>query len=184
MSVMIYKVLATQENVHNLTGGGASVFSGAVDASNTRMCRISLYLGDGTNDLEGSGGFVEVTLSIGGNAVNGGRETQQLGASSRAFLQSEAFLVPAGETLAVTISSANGGDSSVNVRALVASEDTTEIVNLLSADTVLEDVSGIRQLKTYQRGTSTELIPPKIAKQPDGSDLTDPTNQRLAGYQE
>ncbi|GAB5404320.1 MAG: hypothetical protein Aurels2KO_25510 [Aureliella sp.] len=182
---MFYKVLATQENVHNLTGGGASVFSGVVDASNNRMCRMSLYFGDGTNDLEGSGGVVEVTLSIGGNAVNGGRESQLLGASSRAYMQSEAFLVRAGETLDVAISSANGGDTSVNVEAVVAAEDVvsaSQVLNLLEADQDLVDDVGVRKLTTLLRGTSTELIPAKTAKRTDGANLTDPATEKLSGY--
>ena len=55
---------------------------------------------------------------------------------------------------------------------------------LLEADQFLEDVGGTRKLKTYRRGTVEELIPAKTAKQPDGTDLTDPVTQRLAGYRQ
>ncbi len=60
----------------------------------------------------------------------------------------------------------------------------TAVQDLLEADQVLEDVSGVRKLKYYKRGTTDELIPAKTAKQTDGSDLTDPTTQRLGGYRE
>lgn len=56
--------------------------------------------------------------------------------------------------------------------------------DLVAADQMLEDVAGVRKLKYYRKGTSTELITAKTAKQPNGSDLTDPTTQLLAGYKE
>lgn len=53
-----------------------------------------------------------------------------------------------------------------------------------SSDPVLVNDGGVYKLKTYKRGTSVEVLPAKTAKQPDGSNLTDPTTQRLAGYRE
>lgn len=56
--------------------------------------------------------------------------------------------------------------------------------DLQEADQILEDVAGIQKLKTYKKGTSTELMTAKTAKQPGGGDLTTPTTQLLAGYRE
>lgn len=56
--------------------------------------------------------------------------------------------------------------------------------DLNESDQVLVNDGGVYKLKTYKRGTSVEVLPAKTAKQPDGSDLTDPTTQRLAGYRE
>ncbi len=55
---------------------------------------------------------------------------------------------------------------------------------LAEADQIIEELAGVQVLRTYQRGTSTELLPAKSAKQPGGAALTDPTTERLAGYRE
>lgn len=55
---------------------------------------------------------------------------------------------------------------------------------LAEADQILELSSGRYVLKTYERGTTTELITAKDAKQPNGADLTDAVSQLLAGYKE
>ncbi|MCC7334450.1 MAG: hypothetical protein IT422_05120 [Pirellulaceae bacterium] len=64
--------------------------------------------------------------------------------------------------------------------------DLTEslVHDLLEADPIIELAGGVQVLRIYKRGTSTELIPAKFAKQPGGAALTDPTTQRLAGYRE
>ena len=62
--------------------------------------------------------------------------------------------------------------------------DITALADLLEADQVLIDEGGVQKLKTYKRGTSTELIPAKTAKQPSGVNLTDPQTQLLGGYRE
>lgn len=58
------------------------------------------------------------------------------------------------------------------------------VQRIVEADQILEDDSGTQKLKTYERGTTTELIPAKTAKQPGGADLTTPTTQLLAGYEQ
>lgn len=62
--------------------------------------------------------------------------------------------------------------------------NVTTIRKLQEADRILEDVGGVQKLKTYEKGTDTELITAKTAKQPGGAALTNPATQRLAGYQE
>lgn len=53
---------------------------------------------------------------------------------------------------------------------------------LLEADQLLVLDAGVWKLRTYARGTLTEIVPEKTAKQPGGANLTDPTTQLLAGY--
>lgn len=67
---------------------------------------------------------------------------------------------------------------------MAATYAEAQSLQLAMADTRIEDVDGTRKLKTYLNGTTTELIASKTALQPDGTNLTDPATQRLAGYQE
>jgi len=54
---------------------------------------------------------------------------------------------------------------------------------LLEADQrLVSDGTGGYVLKTYVRGTNTELIPPKKARTPGGANLSDPSTQELGGY--
>ena len=54
----------------------------------------------------------------------------------------------------------------------------------VSADPIIV-LDGVKQvLKTYKRGTSTELIPSKDAYKPDGTLLTNPITEQLAGYRQ
>lgn len=72
----------------------------------------------------------------------------------------------------------------ITASAAVSASAAAAVQELVESDQILEDVSGVRKLKFYRKGTSVELITAKTAKQPDGSDLTDPTTERLAGYRE
>lgn len=58
----------------------------------------------------------------------------------------------------------------------------SEIKNLEEADQILVLSGSTYVLKTYQRGTTTELIPEKTAKTPEGANLTNPIEEELAGY--
>ena len=60
--------------------------------------------------------------------------------------------------------------------------DLADLQAVLEADQVLVNDAGVWKLKTYARGTTTEIVPAKTAKQPGGATLTDPTTQLLAGY--
>jgi hypothetical protein len=71
--------------------------------------------------------------------------------------------------------------ASTNEIDVPSSADLTSIRNLIEADVVLELDAGIYVQKTLLRGTSTELIPDKVIKQPTGNDLTDPITQRFGG---
>lgn len=72
----------------------------------------------------------------------------------------------------------------ITASAAASAAAAAAVQELVESDQILEDVSGVRKLKFYRKGTSVELITAKTAKQPDGTDLTDPTTERLAGYRE
>lgn len=72
----------------------------------------------------------------------------------------------------------------LDVAQLGEAESTQALLDLLQADQIIEESSGVYVLRTYLKGTNTELIPAKHAKQPGGSALTNPVTERLAGYRE
>lgn len=78
------------------------------------------------------------------------------------------------------------GLASANLDTQLSTIDTVVDANraLLEADVILVESSGVYKLHLYAKGTSTDLVTAKTAKQPDGADLTDPNTERIAGYQQ
>lgn len=66
-------------------------------------------------------------------------------------------------------------------QATTAATQATATRKVVEADVVLELDGSVYVQKTLERGTTTELIPDKIIKQPSGSDLTNPATQRFGG---
>lgn len=96
-----------------------------------------------------------------------------------------ASVIPASGTQWVVFVGATQPASWADAVPTLAFDVASEFVKMLAeSDQILEDVAGVQKLKTYQRGTSTELLTAKTAKQPGGANLTDPATQRLAGYRE
>ncbi|QDV24401.1 BNR-4 repeat-containing protein [Aureliella helgolandensis] len=62
--------------------------------------------------------------------------------------------------------------------------DAETAADIAAADQVLETDGGVLKLKTYRRGTTTEIIPEKTALTPSGADLTNPATEQLGGYKE
>lgn len=76
------------------------------------------------------------------------------------------------------------GEGEQTTRGEAQSAQIGQLVKLATADDILILDGGVYKLAKMERGTETLLAPLKTAKQPDGSNLTDPGTQRLAGYQE
>jgi len=88
------------------------------------------------------------------------------------------------ESRVLTAINADSTQQTLQTNVATASAQATLAAQLGASDRILEDVSGVQKLKTYEKGTPNELIPAKTAKQPGGATLTDPSIQRLAGYRE
>lgn len=95
-----------------------------------------------------------------------------------------ALPVPPSASAIVSAINANATQQTLQANASTAATESTAVRKLSEADVILVDSSGVQVLKTYERGTTTELIPTKTAKKTGGADLTDPTTERLAGYSE
>ena len=97
--------LTTLQTVHSVTP----------DASNAVLVYAHIVIGDGTKNLDGTGGDFEVAVSINGVTVDGGVMTKTLGTEVRAIIQTDAFVVPSNEAVKVKLKSPNAGDTDVDV---------------------------------------------------------------------
>lgn len=132
--------LITSSNADRNLYAGATVLSATPDASYPRLCQVLIKLGDGTKDLTSAGGVFTVTVTVGGNAILGGSETYTLGTAVRAALQTSAFCVPAGQTVVITVTSPNSGDTDVDCTAYLMAEES--LATVLAGILASGDVDG------------------------------------------
>lgn len=99
-----------------------AVLTHVPDPSAARTCRCVVTLGDGSKDLDGSGGIFLVKIYIGGVLWNGEADEIAIGTVTRVVLQTNNFIVPANEEVIVQIKSPNSADDDVDVTAVLVSE--------------------------------------------------------------
>jgi hypothetical protein len=114
------QVLSTTTANRNLFAG-ATCYTGTPDANNARLCFAMIKFGNGTNDLDGSGGTFNIVVSVGGQRWQAD-EDYLFGNSLRAAIQTFAFLVPANNTLTIDVTSPNAADTAVSVSVVLAAD--------------------------------------------------------------
>lgn len=82
-------------------------------------CQASVTFGNGSDDLDGSGGEFELTLDIGSSPVMPDTQYVWFGEVSRAIVYSRQFTLPVGETASISVKSPNSADTSVWVKACI-----------------------------------------------------------------
>jgi hypothetical protein len=101
-----------------------TVLTHTPDASLPRLCQALVYLGDGSQNLDGTGGTFTLEINL---AAQSGwrREIGFVAATTRAALLSEVFPVPANTQVTVRVLSPNGADTDVDVTAYLLALATT-----------------------------------------------------------
>ena len=95
----------------------ATVLTHTPDASDPRLCLARVEFGDGSKNLDGSGGVFQLQAEIGGVPLQPSPQAVTFGAVSRAAVYTLAFPVPAGAAVVVKAKSPNAGDVDVAVTA-------------------------------------------------------------------
>ena len=116
------------------------------DASNPVLCQAIVYLGDGTKDLDGTGGSFSIRVRLA--SQYGATKTEVISAVGRAFLQTDKFSVPANVEVKIDILSPNGADTDVDVTAYLMDVGVSEESVNAECDTALTD---------YDPPTKTEM---------------------------
>lgn len=109
--------LDTENADRNLTSQ-VTVLTHTPSASAAMLCQALVNAGDGTKNLDGTGGAFQLEITVGGNSVQPGPQVVTLGASdTRAAFVSNVFPVPANAEVVVKLLSPNAGDSDVDCTA-------------------------------------------------------------------
>lgn len=81
------------------------------------LCQAWIQLGDAAKALDGSGGFFDVIVSIGGQIVQPSPQTLECATDTRTGLATRPFMVPANAEVVVQVRSPNAADTDVDVTA-------------------------------------------------------------------
>ena len=108
--------LDTENADRNLTSL-VTVLTHTPSASLPLRCQALVNLGDGTKNLDGTGGDFEVVVTVGGQTVQPSPQTLTFSTAVRASFFTAEFPVPAGAEVVVKVLSPNAGDTDVDVTA-------------------------------------------------------------------
>lgn len=98
------------------SSAGATVYSATPDASNPRWVAFDVAVGDGSKNLDGTGGDFLLSMTVGGVSFDGASQTKTVATSTtRLRFQTVPILVPANLAVTMTIISPNSADSDVDV---------------------------------------------------------------------
>ena len=80
-------------------------------------CMGHVDFGDGTKDLDASGGNFELTVIVGSQVYEPGPQTVAFGTNARACIDTAPILVPPNTAIVLRAKSPNGADTDVDVTA-------------------------------------------------------------------
>jgi hypothetical protein len=121
------------------------------DASKHTYCQAVIKLGDGTKNLDGSGGDFLVKVTVGGQTVQPSPFTVTFSTDVRAVFFTMPFMVPANNEVVVQVQSPNAGDSDVDVTADLYDIGTVDVVAANGeASAIVSSVDGITVETLYK----------------------------------
>lgn len=112
----MFTQLDTENGDYDLTSE-QTVLTHTPSATQNRKCQGMIELGDGTKNLDGTGGTFLVKVTVGGVAVNAGPADNVLGTDTRGVVYTNEFVVPANKAVTLKVTSPNGADTDVDVVA-------------------------------------------------------------------
>ena len=136
---MYLKILDSENADLNIYASAATVLTDTPDATYHRLCQAAVFLGDGTKDLDGTGGDFEVTITVDGNTVQPAAQAVTFGTQARAVFWSTAFPVPPAAEVVVKVKSPNAADTDVDVTAKLYAQDEATLCGIEDAPVTILD---------------------------------------------
>jgi predicted GH43/DUF377 family glycosyl hydrolase len=106
--------LDSENGDYDLTSS-VTVLTDTPDASNPKICQAYIAIGDGSKDLDGTGGDFEVVITVGSQTLEPSPQTVTFSTATRVCIFTHAFPVPANTEVVIKLKSPNAGDSDVDV---------------------------------------------------------------------
>lgn len=127
------------ENVNRDLTSTVTVLTHTPSATDPMLCVGEIVIGDGVDDLDGSGGDFELTLMVDGVIVDAVQIKTVEASTLRTRFFTIEFPVPANTQVIMRVKSPNAGDADVNVIAKLYQTDNVE--SLSSITTTLAVIS-------------------------------------------
>ena len=105
------------ENADRDLTGLITVLTHTPDAGNAMICQGLVMLGDGVDDLDGTGGTFELVITVDGQTVQPSPQEVAFGTEIRSAVWTTVFPVPANKEVILRVKSPNAGDNNVDVIA-------------------------------------------------------------------
>ncbi|HEC61776.1 MAG TPA: hypothetical protein ENI27_05920 [bacterium] len=154
------------ENADRDLTSQVAILTNTPSATVNMVCQGYVEFGDGTKNLDGTGGSFQFTITVGGQTVEPDPQRVQFSTAVRAAAWTGQFVVPANKEVVWKILSPNGGDTDVDVTAYLFD---------VSPITVDETVEG-----TLTQAQVLRLILSRFAGLASGGGTTAPTFRDLA----
>ena len=120
------------------------VLTATPSTTDDKQCQVYAELGDGVNNLDGSGGIFELTLKIGNQNVQPAPQPYQFGTSPRASIKTNTIVIPANQEVKAYIRSPNAADTNIAVKAYLFEIILLDSVELtIDPDDLRNALSGI-----------------------------------------
>ncbi len=103
------------ENADRNLTSQVTVLTHTPSVTEHRQCQAYIAFGDGSKDLDGSGGDFEITVTVGGQTVQPSPQTIAFGTAARAAVWTTPFPVPANSEVVVKVKSPNAADTDVDL---------------------------------------------------------------------
>ena len=136
------KLLDSENSDYDLTSL-TTVLTHTPSVASPMRCQVLLKIGDGSKDLDGSGGAFDIGITVGGVKVEPYPEavyfaTRDSGDSARLAWWSQEFPVVANDAVTVTLMSPNAADTDVDVVAYLYDVNAVDVI-AVSGDTTVAD---------------------------------------------
>ena len=105
------------ENADRDLTSQVTVLTDTPNASNNVLAIGLVCFGDGSKDLDGSGGNFELTITVGGQTVEPDPQIITFSTATRTAVWTSAFPVPANQEVIIKAKSPNAADTDVDVTA-------------------------------------------------------------------
>ena len=185
---MSLTLLDTEHADRDLTSEVA-VLTHTPSASDAKQCQAMVLFGDGSKDLDGSGGAFAITVTVGSQTVEPDPQTVTFSSAARTAIWTNPFPVPANSAVVVKAKSPNAADTDVDVTAYLYEVPHGEIVDIYHAviDLTIDDANSQDEYTVvwFKNGVrlAAGITLPKIqgVKRADGTDLVAETAMTAIG---
>lgn len=149
---MAITLLSTTNADRDLTAQ-VTIYTGTPSATDNLLCQALIQFGDGTKNLDGSGGDFELTMLVGGQTVQPNPQLIAFGSEVRAAIWSQMIAVPANVALTIKVKSPNAADTDVDVTVYLYDCAATGLTAAQVATAIL--VTPAKKLATGDGGVVT-----------------------------